>query len=63
MILIHVTESTSNNIINNIILKNGRISSIVLDLPEMGNISCEEAQFLLSGDWNMNVNNERLLAL
>jgi hypothetical protein len=60
---IHASNSTKNNNINsNTILKNGRISSIVLDLPQWGTFDVKNiSKFLLSGDWNMSISNRRLL--
>ena len=60
---IHASNSTKNNNINsNTILKNGRISSIVLDLPQWGTFDVKNiSKFLLSGDWNMSISNRRPL--
>src|SRR5918995_3124750 len=56
MLYIHASNSTDNNTI----LKNGRISSIVLDLPQWGTFDVKNiSKFLLSGDWNMSISNER----
>ena len=61
MIYTHAADSANdNNIDNNTILKNGRISSIVLDLPQWGTFDVKNiSKFLLSGDWNMSISNER----
>lgn len=58
-----VANSTIDNNFNNAtILKNGRISSIILDLPEWGTFDVKNiSKFLLSGDWNLNISNERPL--
>jgi hypothetical protein len=55
MLYIHASNSTNNSII----LKNGRINSIVLDLPQWGTFDVKNlSKFLLSGDWNMSFSNE-----
>lgn len=55
-------STNDNNINNNTILKNGRISSIVLDLPQWGTFDVKNiSKFLLSGYWNMSFSNERPL--
>jgi hypothetical protein len=61
MIYTHAADSANdNNINNNTILKNGRISSIVLDLPQWGTFDVKNiSKFLLSGDWNISISNER----
>jgi hypothetical protein len=53
--ILHPSNSTNNNTI----LKNGRINSIVLDLPQWGTFDVNNiSKFLLSGDWNMSFSNE-----
>src|SRR5215211_5548634 len=56
----HVADSAiDNNINNNTILKNGRISSIVLDLPQWGTFDVKNiSKFLLSDDWHISISNE-----
>ena len=55
MLYIHASSSTNNSTI----LKNGRINSIVLDLPQWGTFDVKNiSKFLLSGDWNMSFSNE-----
>jgi hypothetical protein len=55
MLYIHASNSTNNSTI----LKNGRINSIVLDLPQWGTFDVKNiSKFLLSGDWNMSFSNE-----
>jgi hypothetical protein len=58
MLYIHASNSTNNSTI----LKNGRINSIVLDLHRWGMFDVKNiSKFLLSGDWNMSISNERPL--
>ena len=55
MLYIHASNSTNNSTI----LKNGRINSIVLDLPQWGTFDVKNiSKFLLSDDWNMSFSNE-----
>src|SRR5687768_1933872 len=55
ILYIHASNSTNNSTI----LKNGRINSIVLDLPQWGTFDVKNiSKFLLSGDWNMSFSNE-----
>jgi hypothetical protein len=48
--------------IDNILVKNGKISSIVLDLPQWGTFDIKNiSKFLLAGDWNISFRNERAI--
>jgi len=45
--------------IDNTLVKNGKISSIVLDLPQWGTFDVKNiSKFLLAGDWNISFRNE-----
>jgi hypothetical protein len=63
VIYTHAADTINdNNINNNTVLKNGRISSIVLDLPQWGTFDVKNiSKSLLSDDWNMSFSNEKPL--
>ena len=45
--------------IDNTLVRNGKISSIVLDLPQWGTFDVKNiSKFLLAGDWNISFRNE-----
>ena len=58
-IYIYAIDNDQNNI-NSTLVKNGKINSIVLDLPPWGTFDVTHiSKYLLAGDWNITLSNER----
>jgi hypothetical protein len=59
IIYIYAIDNPQNNI-NSTLVKNGKINSIVLDLPPWGTFDVMNiSKYLLAGDWNISLSNER----